>query len=128
MEHPQIYKGHTYFKDNVPVYLNITGVMTNKIYRMHSHDFIEIAYVNTGSGLHQVENTEHAVSIGDLSIINTNIPHKFISNNEANPLTIFNCIFIPEFIDYSLLSTVDFKSNKKQLFTQTASRPSAGYC
>lgn len=109
MGHPSIYEGHNYFTSNVPVYLNIACGRTENTCKVHSHDFIEIAYVNSGCGTHLVGETRYPVSKGDLAIINTNIPHAYIYDDEATRLVVFNCIFIPEFVDYSLLSTCDFK-------------------
>jgi AraC-like DNA-binding protein len=104
-----IYEGQNFFENNVPVYLNIAHVMNEHDCQIHSHDFIEIAYINAGSGVHLVGNTKYPVSKGDLSIINTNVPHAYICNGDAAELMVFNCIFIPEFIDCSLLNSSDFK-------------------
>lgn len=109
MEKSTIYKRNNFFKNDIPVYLNIACVGSGHPCEFHRHDFIEIAYVNAGHGLHQVGNAQYAVSKGSLTIINTNIPHAFICNAEAGEMEIFNCVFIPEFIDFSLLNTNDFK-------------------
>lgn len=69
---------------------------------VHSHNFIEIAYVAGGKGIHRIDGKEYAVSKGDLFIINYDVPHEFRST-PSSKVVIQNCIFKPEFIDASLI-------------------------
>jgi AraC family L-rhamnose operon transcriptional activator RhaR len=105
-------KGESFFKDNIPIYLNVATEQKREKCSFHKHDFIEIAYVNSGRGLHLVGDKEYPVSKGDISIINYGIPHVFIQNNEDNEgdFIVYNCVFKPEFIDYSLINSNDFKA------------------
>lgn len=107
MENSNVYTGQDYFRNNVPVFLNIAIVRKDNV--IHSHDFIEIAYVHSGSGFHRVGNTVYPVSKGDLAIINTDIHHAYTCSDDTSNMVVFNCIFKPEFIDYSLINTGDFK-------------------
>ena len=77
---------------------------------LHAHDFIEIAYVVSGQGIHRIGELEYAVSKGDIFIINYNIPHEFRSHTDPShpPLYVYNCIFKPEFFDISLVNCKDF--------------------
>lgn len=105
-----VYEGQNYFKNNIPIYLNIAYGKDEQSSQIHSHDFIEIAYVGSGKGYHLVGGKSYPVAKGDLFIINTNVPHRFIAHPDpSSGLMIFNCIFIPEFIHFSLLNTSDFK-------------------
>lgn len=118
---PSVSKGENLFRNNVPIYLNVaTEFKANKC-NFHKHDFIEIAYVNSGRGVHVVGNEEYPVSKGDLSIINYGIPHVFIQNegDHEGDFVVYNCVFKPEFIDYSLINSNDFKDITTSLLFNT---------
>lgn len=108
----ELYRGASVFKENDPIYLNIAPGRSRDKIVPHKHDFIEIAYVNSGKGTHWIGNEEYAVSKGDLCIINYDIPHVFLQDPSTADAGIvnYNCIFKPEFIDFSLLHTNDFKA------------------
>lgn len=69
--------------------------------KLHSHEFIEITYVCNGKGFHIMDNKRYDVSRGDLYIINFDTPHSFFPNDRDNTdkLTVYNCMFLPEFIE-----------------------------
>ena len=54
-------------------------------------------------------------------IINYDIPHVFVqdANNSEGTLINYNCVFKPEFIDYSLIHTNDFKGLASSLLFNT---------
>ena len=87
MEDLFILKGEDYFKNSIPIYLNIAPAENRNTNFLHKHDFIEIAYVNSGTGTHVIGNEEYEVSKGDLFIINYDIPHVFIQdiNHQREP-------------------------------------------
>jgi len=116
-----VLKGEDFFKDNIPVFLNVATEHKVENCNFHKHDFIEIAYVNSGRGIHVVGNEKYPVSKGDLSIINYDIPHVFIQNKDdyEGDFIVFNCIFKPEFIDYSLINSNDFKDITTSLLFNT---------
>ncbi len=60
----------------------------------HKHDFIEIAYVLSGKGAHEIEGEITPISRGDIFFINTGTPHRY-HNDDKFPLVICNCIFLP---------------------------------
>lgn len=69
--------------------------------KMHSHDFIEIAFVYIGKGFHVVDGKEYAVMRGDLYIINSDTFHSFypIDRENSGKLAVYNCMFMPSFIE-----------------------------
>lgn len=77
---------------------------------MHTHDFVEICYVLSGSGFHQLNGVENPVGKGDLFIINYDVAHKFYSTGTENPVVTYNIMFKPGFIDHVLLNFNDFNS------------------
>lgn len=101
--------GEQYFKSGHPIYINRFEEPVET--HLHAHDFIEIAYVAEGMGIHKVGEWEYSVKKGDLFLINYNTPHEFRSLPEQSPdrtLKVFNCVFKPEFIDPSIADFRDF--------------------
>ena len=85
-------------------YINRSLVNSKTDY--HSHNFVEIAYVAEGTGIHIVNGIEHRTSKGDIVLINYDIPHEFISKDE--PLLIYNCIFTPAYFNDALGESRNF--------------------
>ena len=85
-------------------YINRCTVSAKTVY--HSHNFVEIAYVANGSGVHIVNGIQHNTSKGDIFLINYDIPHEFISNGD--PLLIYNCIFTPSYFNKALGASRNF--------------------
>jgi len=102
--------GDSLFSPGESVYIN--KALEQASPHLHAHDFIEIAYVISGQGIHRIGDQEYSVSKGSLCIINYDIPHEFRSHADSShaPLWVYNCIFKPEFIDYSLVNCKDFSS------------------
>lgn len=74
----------------------------------HSHDdFIEIAYIDAGSGVQTINGAGQPISEGDLFLFNPSIVHSFTSDPER-PLRVINCIFQPEMLGLSPDSCQDF--------------------
>lgn len=73
-------------------------VEETKVY-YHSHEFMEIQYVLSGSGIQIIEDKEFRVSVGDVSYTNFVTKHSFISDSKDNPLIVYNCIFFPEYLE-----------------------------
>ncbi len=69
--------------------------------KLHAHEFVEIAYVCRGKGLHVINGKQYEVSRGDVYIINFDMPHSFYPYDRSNSdgLCVFNLLFMPEFIE-----------------------------
>lgn len=88
-------RGESFFEPDFPVFLNrepesfATG--------LHTHDFIELAFVTEGRGFHYVDGECLAVQKGDLFLLPIGTAHVFrpSSSDPANPLVVMNCIFDP---------------------------------
>ncbi len=100
--------GSLLFENGEPIYINKA---TEKVEpHLHVHDFLEIAYVSSGKGIHILANKKYSVSKGDLFVINYDVEHEFRPVEGAgDKLIIYNCIFRPEFLDYTLINCKDFK-------------------
>lgn len=71
----------------------------NEKLNMHYHEFIELAYVCSGSGINIVEDKRCPITKGDIFIINENVKHQIIVDNpNTEPLVFYNCLFTPDLI------------------------------
>jgi len=122
--------GKRLFREGIQVYVNRSDeTFQDYMGVMHRHDFIEIACVISGTGLHQVGEAKYRTQAGDLFLINHDVPHGFFtgsnpeqsagqtaepsadkdnSHNEAQRLVVCNCVFTPAFLDASLLGAAHF--------------------
>lgn len=104
-------KGDSVFRKNELVYVNKSDEEFQEyMHFMHRHDFIEIVYVISGYGKHVVGDTEYNMSKGDLFIVNYDVPHGFFANAEKDEgPVVYNCVFMPKFLDASLFSSIHFQ-------------------
>jgi AraC family L-rhamnose operon transcriptional activator RhaR len=85
--------GNYYFKNESPIQSLLTE---ESPYQMrHRHDFIEIAYVMEGEGLHYIGDTILRVRKGDLYLIPAGESHVFQPQDLSgtHPLRIMNCLY-----------------------------------
>lgn len=71
----------------------------------HSHEFVELVYVQSGKGLHNTQGKSYAVSAGDLFILHTQDEHSLVPLGQGEAQEKFrwvNCLFLPGFIDFDL--------------------------
>lgn len=64
--------------------------------KMHSHEFIEIAFVQSGHGIHVLEDQTSQCCAGCLYVIDVGDSHMFTADSNT-PFVIFNLIFRPAF-------------------------------
>lgn len=74
---------------------------------IHSHDFIEIAYIAEGEGEHLMEGEKDRISKGDVFLLSSHVLHAFTSQPER-PLVVYNCIFRPLSLDEAFSGCKDF--------------------
>ncbi len=84
-------------------------VRFNERIEVHSHNYVEIAFVEDGSGVQQIGDEARPCVKGDLFLINSEIKHGF-QPDEGTFLTIRNCIFLPDFFDCSLIGNKSFQT------------------
>lgn len=78
----KMFNGDKIFKNGLPIFINKAIKQRPPDLQIHTHDFIEIGYVFSGKGVHQILDETIEVSKGDLFLINPQIPHRFLSNPE----------------------------------------------
>ena len=75
---------------------------------LHSHRFIEIAYIASGSGIHDIgDGYSSQIKKGDLVLLNSNVSHGFKSE-DVEQLTVYNCIFDPSVLRFAINKSDDF--------------------
>ena len=68
---------------------------------MHSHNFLELAYIEEGEVLHTLGDEQTVIKKGDYFIIDYDALHKYTSLKNGT-VKIINCLFLPSFLDKSL--------------------------
>lgn len=76
---------------------------------VHSHEFLELVYVVEGSALQTVNDKKILLSKGDYFFIDYGTRHGYSKTNKGI-FKIINCIFLPEFIDGTLLGCHSFQT------------------
>ena len=98
MKYP-VCESKAYFSGEEPFNIHRTEVSQ---VCLHTHDFIEIAYIENGSGIHILGNQKQQTQQGDLFIMNANIVHGFLTSGGKNKPGRHNCIFRAEVLDNAL--------------------------
>lgn len=108
-EYP-VLKGNSLFRNDELVYINRSDELKEYMGIMHKHDFLEITYVIEGEGVHIVGEEQYDISKGDLFVINYDVPHGFFPKpGSAKAPVVYNCSFMPGFIDSNLFSSNNFQ-------------------
>ena len=74
---------------------------------LHHHDFIEVAFVESGTGWHVLNGRPMLARPGDLFVINHGDVHYYMAEYESK-LSIYNLIFRPGFFDMALIGSQSF--------------------
>ena len=82
-------------------------------YRPHTHEFVELVYILSGSVEHTVDGRSYSLSCGDILFMNCGCTHSFRSDKEYSYI---NILFTPELIGEEV---VNFR-NAFSLFSLTA--------
>lgn len=85
---------------------------------MHTHEFIEIAFVESGTGWHILGEEVRRCRPGSVFVINCEDAHMFSSDPEA-PMQIYNLMFRPGFFDMSLLGRQSFADVAQHFLLRT---------
>lgn len=105
-----VYSGKQIFREGESFFINRCEEQIKQKSIYHSHDFLEMCYVCTGTGYHLVGEEEYKVAKGDLFIINYDVPHTFYKQDQNDSLITYNIVFTPGFLDESLMPFHDFNS------------------
>lgn len=82
--------------ENISVY----SYTTSQTELEHTHDFIELVYILSGSGTHKVNGCQSSIHRGDFFFLNIGQAHTFYSKEE---MQLVNLLVQPQFISEELL-------------------------
>lgn len=91
--------GSSYFDDGLPIYVNRAS--ENFDLSEHTHDFIELAYIAEGSGVHYIGEESLRVSQGDVFFIPVGTSHVFRPSapGRGRELIVYNCLFPTDYVE-----------------------------
>lgn len=74
---------------------------------IHSHNFLELVYIEEGNATHVLNGVETTVKKGNYLIIDYGASHKYRSISDGT-VKVINCLFLPSFLDKSLKNCRNF--------------------
>lgn len=80
----------------------------SSVARMHSHSFLELAYVISGEAVHVANGVKMPLVRGDYFVIDYRTEHYYERIGEEE-FAVINCLFLPEFIDTALFGCDSFE-------------------
>jgi AraC-like DNA-binding protein len=63
------------------------------VFSTHTHDFYEIEYILSGSGVQRINDTEHRVNKGDIVFLSPNDEHTYYPDHGIQSFDVINCVF-----------------------------------
>lgn len=74
----------------------------------HTHEFIEIAYIEQGEGSHEIQGGYSSpIEKGDVILLNSSVAHSYTFKNGSTAV-IYNCLFDPHLLNDSIAKSDDF--------------------
>lgn len=101
----KVYDSAECFSGNEKIAL--AKIMNHQLEPEHTHTFVELVYIRSGSGNHQVNGQSYTVQRGDLLMMNVGDCHSFQVDRD---LEYMNILFEPDFLSEQL-SAVDSARN-----------------
>jgi len=89
----QYFRLRDFIRDDEVMHLARVTIYSRKDISLHRHDFAEIFWVESGSGIHLVNGEEIRLEPGDLVMIRPDDKHTFTSSRKGRGLTIMNLAF-----------------------------------
>ncbi len=107
------FNNESFFKEGEKVYIHLSTEFPDFVGVLHRHQFIEVVYILSGRAIHTVGDKEYEVKGGDITVINTDVPHKFTSIPNSNEgFVAYDLMFTPDFLDASVINMSSFESLK----------------
>ena len=75
---------------------------------LHTHNFLELAYILDGTALHTINGRTFSVNPGDYFIVDYSGKHRY-QTPPGKQITLFNILFTPKFIDPILSDCYSFQ-------------------
>ncbi len=108
-----LFDNTSFFRENERVYIQLSTEFPDFVGVMHRHQFIEVVYILSGEAIHTVGEKEYTVCGGDVVLVNSGVPHKFVSATNSNESFVsYDLMFSPDFFDASAINMNVFESLK----------------
>lgn len=100
--------------------INIHCLNNQRYVGYHTHDFLELVYVCSGSAEYHIGNTSGKLDSGDFFVVDYGTTHEYMSPH--SDLSIINCLFIPEAIDETFVNIENFNLLCERYFLRITGR------
>ncbi|HZG57943.1 AraC family transcriptional regulator [Paenibacillus sp.] len=113
-----IYKGDLYFATmDFPFYIDRYTIRKGEVVPSHTHDFVELVYVASGSAKHIMDGREYRLGAGDVFVLEPSVYHSY-EGAYAEEAVVYNVLFdisllrneiaslqqLPAFVDFFFLA------------------------
>lgn len=88
---------HYKHPDNFPFWIQRNRHDQRSMPLLHTHEFVELIYVECGQATHLFQDTSYEINKGDIFMINPGEKHGYIVT-EGQTIEVINCLFHPDFI------------------------------
>ncbi len=109
-----------HISDGRPMHVSYTDVTGHAAWRMHDHDFCEVFWVDSGRGVHMLNDGRETLRAGHLSFVRAGDVHGFELAASSEPFAIVNVAF-PHCAWRELASRYDLDGHPA--FSSGGSRP-----
>ena len=108
------FDGKSFFKDGEQVYIHLSTDFPDFVGVLHRHQFIEAVYILSGEAVHTVGTRQYKVKCGDVTLINSEVPHKFtpIEGEGKEKFVAYDLMFTTDFFGASSIKMKSFESLK----------------
>ena len=106
-----VFSEQTFLRPEDKVYIHLSTEYPDFVGVLHSHKYIEIVYILSGSAKHILGDSCVTAQKGDLFIINPDVPHAFYGNTESSEaFCAYDLMFVPDFFEINPGNRGDFAS------------------
>jgi len=99
-----IYKKDDLFKRKIPIAIYKNKSHISESEALHTHDFIEISYILSGSSTQKIDNRIYETKDGDLLFMTIGQQHSY-TVNENSRMKYYNILIDPDLINKSIISS-----------------------
>ncbi|MFS0724247.1 helix-turn-helix domain-containing protein [Paenibacillus sp. 1P07SE] len=98
-----IVTGAFYFKEErFPFHIDRYCIKPEEHVSPHTHDFVELVFIESGSALHEMADHRYTLQEGDVFVIEPDVFHSYTGSGEETVL--YNVLFDPDFLRGDLAS------------------------
>ena len=106
-----VFTEQSFLRPEDKVYIHMSSDYPEFVGVPHSHKFIELVYIISGSAEHVVGSSRYTAHKGDLFVINSDVTHAFYEQGDSKEnFCAYDLMFVPDFFDMNLVNSGDFTS------------------